>query len=187
MITIMIFILGISILTILWYRLKLKTDIFDPLIYILIPFFYIYVFQTFNSQKILVAYFSEDIVVKGLILACVGLAMVFWGYHSGWAEKLAFNLPQLPRRWPAGALAKYGMILVLIGIITQVIFIQKSGGVDIYFSQSRGAGDYAHNTGYLYHMKALIIPGLIILLAEDGFGKLTRLLTQKRQVKAREP
>jgi hypothetical protein len=46
--------------------------------------------------------------------------------------------------------------------IAKVVFIDKSGGAEVYFSVARGLGAYKENTAYLYLLKWVIFPGLVI-------------------------
>jgi len=100
----------------------------------------------------------------GLLLVSVVLFRV--GYGSPVGRQLAAKLPAVPRNSPRPIMMKWGVILVLLGIMGQAVFVGRSGGFEEYFSVPRGGGDYEHNTAYLYGMLNFVYLGLLILISE---------------------
>jgi hypothetical protein len=58
-----------------------------------------------------------------------------------------------------------GLVLIAIGVLGEIRFIQLSGGVENYFSAGRGAGDYENVTAYIYGARWLLFPGVAFLIA----------------------
>lgn len=155
--------LFVSIL-ILWHNYyKNGFDITQPIYYYLIAYIGLYSLQAWGLIDIASNYYREDILIKSLLLAIVGLVMFYLGYASHLSLNIARSIPTpTPTPLTEQRLINLGLFWILIGIIGQVVFIERSGGIEVYFSVARGFGAYKENTAYLYLLKWVIFPGLVI-------------------------
>jgi hypothetical protein len=150
-------------------------DMTHPLYYFIIAYIGLYSLQAWGLIDVASNYYGEELLLKSLLLAIVGLVMFYLGYASHLSLNIARSIPT-PTPTP---LTEYGLInlalfWILIGIIGQVVFIDKSGGAEVYFSVARGLGAYKENTAYLYLLKWVIFPGLVIGFVALASGYVAR-------------
>lgn len=165
----------ITALTIWFGWLELKRNNFDyfQLIFIfLITYWFIYVFKFFQLRAFIFENFPYDLIIEGLVKVLVGLIAFYLGYRSLWAHRVAARLPKAPEQWPSGGLFPYALFLFIIAVLGEYIFIQRSGGIEYFYSVARGMGDYKNNTAYLYSLKWLSVPASAIILIEIYMNKM---------------
>ncbi|MBW1992637.1 MAG: hypothetical protein JRI59_11135, partial [Deltaproteobacteria bacterium] len=141
-------------------------DPFNIVLPFLGTYWFLYVLKFFALKDILHALFPEDLVLWGMLMALAGLAAFYCGCRSRLSPSLALALPRVPARWPAGALFPYAVLLFLLAAAGEALFISRSGGWLHFFSFPRGAGDYQHNTAYLYNLRWLSAPAGAFLAVE---------------------
>jgi oligosaccharide repeat unit polymerase len=149
---------------ILWHNYyKNGFDITQPIYYYLIAYIGLYSLQAWGLIDIASNFYREEILIKSLLLAIVGLLFFYLGYASPLSLNIARSIPTpTPTPLTEQRLINLGLFWILIGIIGQVVFIERSGGIEVYFSVARGFGAYKENTAYLYLLKWVIFPGLVI-------------------------
>jgi len=145
---------------------KSYKNIFEPVYYVLVGYFLIFVSQYLARRDSLLLYFGEEHVVYCLVIVLVSILIFYSGYRSRIAKKLSDLLPKPPKKWRPGVLIPYGFFLCFLGLLGYIYFINQSGGPVEYFSVPRGGGAYEESTAYFYGAKWLLLPGLVILITE---------------------
>ena len=153
----------IIVFIISWHNLsKNGWDITQPFYYFLIAYIGLYSFQAWGLMTIAQQYYGEELLFKSMLLAIVGLVMFYLGYASQLSLNIARKIPTPTPPTEQQSLINLSLFWIVIGILAQVVFIDKSGGAEVYFSVARGFGAYKDNTAYLYLLKWVIFPGLVI-------------------------
>jgi oligosaccharide repeat unit polymerase len=147
-------------------------DLFHIALPFLLTYWFLYVLKFMGLKEILAARFSEELMVRGLLLAVAGLLACYLGSRSPLSRRLAMRLPRVPARWESGALFPYAALLFTVAVLGEAMFIGRSGGFEHFFSAARGAGDYQANTAYLYNLRWFSIPAATLILVEIFFNQL---------------
>jgi hypothetical protein len=160
----------------LWHNYyKNGFDITQPIYYYLIAYIGLYSLQAWGLIDVASNYYGEELLLKSLLLAIVGLVVFYLGYASHLSLNIARSIPTpTPTPLTEHGLINLALFWILIGIIGQVVFIDKSGGAEVYFSVARGLGAYKENTAYLYLLKWVIFPGLVIGFVALASGYVAR-------------
>lgn len=149
-----------------------RGDFFHSALPFLLTYWFLYVLKFLGLKEVLLARFSEDLVVQGLLVAIAGIAAFSWGCRSDLSRRLARRFPPAPARWECGALFPYAVFLFTVAALGETLFIARSGGLEHFYSAARGAGDYQENTAYLYNLRWVCIPAANLVLVEIFFNRL---------------
>ncbi|HOX39844.1 MAG TPA: hypothetical protein PL033_17815 [Candidatus Brocadiia bacterium] len=170
MIVLAIFALAVTIGLIALLRFRQTNfEIFDALLLYLVAYFMIYCVQMYSVRDFVTMRFGgSGFVLFGIFIAWAALLIFTMGYFSKLSSKLALRVPRPPANWTPGMLCPVGVFLALLGFAGMAIFIRQSGGMEEYYSESRGKGAYEQSTAYIWGAKYYLIPAIVILLTETG-------------------
>lgn len=137
-------------------------NIFEPIYYVMLGYFALFVVQFLKMKNKMIDFLGTEVIAFGILLALLGLLAYFLGYRSRIAKKIAISLP-IPNQPKPGFLIPIGWFYLLLGLSGYYYFIQFSGGISVFFSAARGAGNYENMSAYIYNATWLLVPGIAIL------------------------
>ena len=135
-------------------------DVFQHIHWFLVAYLAVYFVPLWNGRDWIIDRFDYSTVLLIYILPALALVFVIGGYRYGLQTFARTARNAASREVPGRAMAHYGFLLCIIGLIGEIWFVRLSGGVETYFSVGRTAGAYQDNTAYLYNLRWLWTPGL---------------------------
>lgn len=130
----------------------------------LFSFFTLYGFGLYDARTAIGELYGSDVLPLCWCVVLLGLSGVAIGYRM-------FPMWNVPRwrylRVPVriSRLGIAGMLLLVAGVAGELMFVNRSGGAQAYYSISRGGGSYETTTAYVYYARWFWIPGIAFLAA----------------------
>lgn len=149
--------------------LRGRDHFMEPINFFLLAFMVPYVVQPIQGAAFFQRAFPDSVRNTAMLSALLAIAtFIFFYRHAERAKS-----PRIGRlaqtEWVPGSLRTFGLVLVGMGVLGQALFVGRSGGFETYYSAARGAGDYLHNTAYLYGAKWFVLTGITFILVDyDG-------------------
>ncbi len=106
-------------------------------------------------------YLTEQQTIKAILIPAVMLACFIWGWMSLRQEVQGNQKPA----WNGRRMWIFGFATALAGLVLDLVFLNRSGGILYSFSQAHGgAMAYVDNTAYLYNGPWWMLSGSVMMI-----------------------